>query len=139
MKQVIYFILIGFLSFSVGAAPMHLLAGADQAEEIEALIKNGANINQKLGAESSSFYFGFTPLMSASLSCSSKSVQLLVNNRAQLNVISKIGDTALDLAIKQISSSREVDVLANQELDKCLESAQILRSAGALTAIQLKN
>ena len=117
---------------------MHLLAGSDQVEDIEVLIKNGSNINQKLGLESSSFYFGFTPLMSASLSCSPKSIQLLVNHRAQLNVKSKMGDTALDLVIKQISSSREVDVLANQELDKCLESAQILRAAGALTAVQIQ-
>ncbi len=133
-----FFILIYMISTFASAGELHSLASADQAEEVEALIKNGSNINERLTSGSPGFYHGFTPLMSASMNCSVNTVGYLTKNQAQVNVISKLGDTALDLVIKQISAAREVSVIANQELDKCLESALILRSYKALTAVQLK-
>jgi len=117
-----------------GKTILHLLidvrlsSGFHPLEIIEWLIKNGSDVNAKDDD-------GLTPIFLAVMAYRKEAVQLLVNNGAYLNIISKLAlwyteeTTPLDWAITIEDTNIEEDFVG---------IAELLRKNGAKTAEELK-
>ena len=117
-----------------GKTILHLLidfrlsSGFHPLEIIEWSIKNGSDVNAKDDD-------GLTPIFFAVMAYRKEAVQLLVNNWAYLNIISKLAlwyteeTTPLDLAITNEDTTIEEDFVS---------IAELLRKKGAKTAEELK-
>ncbi|XP_008544141.1 putative ankyrin repeat protein RF_0381 [Microplitis demolitor] len=78
---------------------LHLAIQKNYLAIIESLIKDGANIEQRLGSATNFYQRGYTPLHMAIVKCNLKLLKLLITNGASVNSRTLTGESCLHLAL----------------------------------------